>query len=83
MADIFEDDNSENQIELLQEQMDEYQAKYDELDGVDTPEADAGREELAAEINRLEIQIEQIREAQAQQQEAQEQGNASLDSFND
>lgn len=83
MTDVFEEDYNENQIQLLEQQKEEYQSKYDELDGVDTPEADAGREELGTEINRLEIEIEQMREAQQQQREAQEQGNSQLDAFND
>jgi len=81
---LFGDDENEHlneQIEIHEENIKISQEILEELDGVDTPEAELQRRDLMAAINQSNINIENIRTTLADRGiEAQDQ---SPDFFND
>ena len=64
---FFKSTGMERQQEVYQEQMDERQKELDKLDGVDTAESAARREQLSKEIAELEIAKEGVRSGMEQQ----------------
>jgi len=68
----FEEDRYQNQIDIFQAQLDEQQEKYEELDGVDTPESDLLREQIAQAICDIQVNIERTQGQYEQEQEQEE-----------
>ena len=79
-----EDDHHEKQLEIMQHQLDEHKEKLDRLDGIDTPEANKEREDVASVIHQLQVSIEKTREAQEVKADQEELGQArGIDAFKD